>query len=306
MADDRRRFLTGGALAGAVLLAGAAKGRAAGDPSPMVVMPMPPTATVTEGVAHLPEADLWYSDTGGPGEPILLLHPLTGSGHVWGYQQPVFAGAGYRTIAYSRRDYRGSGSGPAERPGTGADDLRALVDHLGIGRFHAVGTAGGAFVAAAFAIAWPERLHTLTLACTVVRAEGEGLPALQSAMADPAIAALPADLRELGPSYRALDPIGHARWKELAAQARNGGASVSQPPGAMVTLTALSALRVPTLLMAGDADLIAPPPFARLFARSIPNSELVILTESGHSGYWERPDQFNRAVLDFIGRHRGG
>jgi pimeloyl-ACP methyl ester carboxylesterase len=41
----------------------------------------------------------------------------------------------------------------------------------------------------------------------------------------------------------------------------------------------------------------------RMIARHIPNSELVIVAESGHSPYWEQPEFFNRTVLDFIGRH---
>jgi len=60
---------------------------------------------------------------------------------------------------------------------------------------------------------------------------------------------------------------------------------------------------VPTLLIAGDADLWQPPAMTRMLARHIPNSELVIVPEAGHSIYWERPDVFNSTVLDFIGRH---
>ena len=57
------------------------------------------------------------------------------------------------------------------------------------------------------------------------------------------------------------------------------------------------------LLIVGDADLWQPPALMRLFKHNIPNSELVIVPEAGHSVYWERPDAFNSAVLDFFGRH---
>jgi pimeloyl-ACP methyl ester carboxylesterase len=40
-----------------------------------------------------------------------------------------------------------------------------------------------------------------------------------------------------------------------------------------------------------------------MLARQIPNSEFVVVPEAGHSFYWERPDIFNSAVLDFIGRY---
>ena len=57
------------------------------------------------------------------------------------------------------------------------------------------------------------------------------------------------------------------------------------------------------LLIAGDADLWQPPTMTRMLARHIRNSEFVVVPEAGHSIYWERPDIFNSAVLDFIDRH---
>ena len=52
-----------------------------------------------ELMADVPGAKLWGWDTGGHGEPIVLLHPNTGSAASWGYQQPVFARAGHRVVA---------------------------------------------------------------------------------------------------------------------------------------------------------------------------------------------------------------
>ena len=60
---------------------------------------------------------------------------------------------------------------------------------------------------------------------------------------------------------------------------------------------------MPTLLVTGTADLVTPPSIMRMIARHVPNNELVIIPEAGHSPYWEQPEIFNRAVLDFIGRH---
>ena len=71
----------------------------------MTPIPIPAQAPAKEGVAQIPDTRLWYWDTGGTGVPIVLAHPATGSGLIWGYQQPVFAKAGYRVIGYSRRGY---------------------------------------------------------------------------------------------------------------------------------------------------------------------------------------------------------
>ena len=67
-----------------------------------------------------------------------------------------------------------------------------------------------------------------------------------------------------------------------------------------ITFSLLETITVPTLLITGDADLYAPPAVLRLFAARIKNSESVIVPEAGHSGYWEQPEIFNHAVLDFI------
>ena len=62
-------------------------------------------------------------------------------------------------------------------------------------------------------------------------------------------------------------------------------------------------IKVPTLLITGGADLYAPPPILRMFAARIKGSQAVIVPEAGHSTYWEQPEVFNRAVLDFIRKH---
>jgi len=113
-----------------------------GQPA-MAPMPIPAQVSAKTGTAQLPDTRLYYWDTGGDGPAIVLLHPATGSAMIWGYQQPAFAKAGYRVIGYSRRGYYNSAPYEPAKPGTGADDLRALADQLGLQRFHAVASAAG-------------------------------------------------------------------------------------------------------------------------------------------------------------------
>ena len=94
---------------------------------PLAPVPMPPQAPAKEGIAELADSRLWFWDTGGTREPIVLLHPASGSGLIWGYQQPVFAKAGYRVIGYSRRGYINSAPFDRSNAGIGSEDLRALV-----------------------------------------------------------------------------------------------------------------------------------------------------------------------------------
>ena len=84
---------------------------------PMIPVPIPIQVAVKAGMAQLPDTRLGYWDTAGAGQPILLLHPASGSALIWLYQQPAFAEAGYRVIAYSRRNYYNSDPAPADNPG---------------------------------------------------------------------------------------------------------------------------------------------------------------------------------------------
>src|SRR4029450_9467603 len=125
--------------------------------------PPPPQPPAKEAVATIPGTQLWHWDTGGPGVPIVLLHPATGSGLIWGYQQPVFAKAGYRVVGYSRRGYINSAPFDRNNPGFGSEDLRALVDHLGLGRFHLVASAAGGSIASDFTFSYQPPLLSLTI-----------------------------------------------------------------------------------------------------------------------------------------------
>jgi alpha-beta hydrolase superfamily lysophospholipase len=152
---DRRALLLTGAAAGVGLFGG--RGRAAAaEPKLLAAQtrwsPPPPQVPAMEGVLQLPDVKLWYWDTGGKGEPIVLLHAFTGSGTCWGYQQPVFARAGYRVIAYSRRGHHRSETGPIDRTGSASGDLHEVIEALKIDRFHVVGTAAGGFVGPDYAL----------------------------------------------------------------------------------------------------------------------------------------------------------
>jgi pimeloyl-ACP methyl ester carboxylesterase len=123
-------------------------------------------------------------------------------------------------------------------------------------------------------------------------------------MRPPEFERLPLELRELGPSYRATEPQGVQRWLELSTSGQQPtGPASSTAVAVPVTFAALAALRMPTLLLTGDADLYTPPAVLRLFGEHMPNAELFIVPDSGHAANWENPEAFNRALLRFLRRH---
>lgn len=265
-----------------------------------------PVPRYPEGAyATVPGARLYYIDTGGSGTPVVFMHAATGSSQSWTYQIPAFTAAGYRLIAFDRRG-RGRteivpASGP--QPGTGADDLHALLDVLGMDRIHLVGTAAGAFTTLDFAVSWPRRLHSLVAANSIYGIQDAAFQALITGLRpQPQFNALPPDFRELGPAYRATNPEGVQRWLEIE---HNGQPSEPVPPQETrhrLTFDLIETIRRPTLLITGGADLYAPPPVQQVLAERLPHAETLVIPEVGHAAYWEQPDIFNQTILTFLQR----
>jgi len=269
--------------------------------NPMVPLPIPEQVPAKEGMAALPGTNLGYWDTGGTGQPVVFLHPASGSALVWLYQQPVFAKAGYRVIAYSRRNYYNSDSAPNQNPGSASVDLQNFVDYLGVNQFHLVSSAAGGSVAADYALSYPEHLLSLTVSSNNLAARNGYIAEAAEKIKSKEWDDLPRWFRELGPSYRAVNPEGVAKWIELNEKSETGRGA-RQNLVNVVTPDKLESLKVRTLLVTGDADMFTPPSIMRMIARQVPNNELVIVPECGHSPYWEQPELFNRTVLEFIRR----
>lgn len=262
---------------------------------------MPEQVAAKEAMSDLGDTKLWYWDTGGEGEVIILIHAATQSCESWGFQQPVFAKAGYRVIAYSRRGYRNSDLGDKANPGCGATDLKNLMEHLGVQRAHLVGVAHGSYFALDFAISFPDQVLSLCLSSSMLGITDAEYRELYGLYLPKFFAQLPHDFQELGPSYRAGSPAGVAFWNEITERARPGGRVMPTFLSKMSWAQARE-LRMPVLLMTGDADLYTPPAVLRVQAASLPQAECKFISESGHSPNWERPDVFNDYVLGFIGK----
>ena len=272
-----------------------------GIDDPMLPVPIPEQVPAKEGMAELPGTRLGYWDTGGGGEPIVLLHPASGSALVWLYQQPVFAKAGYRVIAYSRRNYYNSDLAPENNPGTASEDLQHLVEFLQLDRFHLLGSAAGGSVAADYALSHPERLLSLTVSSNNLAAANGYIADTAAKIRTKEWDDLPRWFRELGPSYRGANPAGVAKWTELNHISETGKGA-RQKLVNVVTPEKLGTLTARTLLMTGAADMFTPPSITRMIARHIPDNQVVIVPECGHSPYWEQPEFFNRIVLGFIAK----
>ena len=258
---------------------------------------------LAKGLAPSEGVHLFYTDSGGNGVPVVLMHAATGSVRAWEHQTPALVKAGYRVIAFDRRGWGRTTVDPNTPPGTAADDLIALMDSLHIDRVHLVGTAAGGFVTFDTALSFPSRLRSIVVANSIGGVQDPEFLELGRRLRPAEFTAMPPELREVSPSYRAANPEGTRKWVELEKMSRQAGAPPAQPLKNVITFAKLESINVPALLLTGDADMFSPPPVLRMFAMHIRHAETVVVPEAGHSTYWEQPDAFNRAVLAFIRKH---
>ena len=257
-----------------------------------------------QGYADLPGVRLWFTDTGGSGIPVVLLHANTGNSDSWQYNIPAFEKADYRVIAFDRRGWGRSRADPSTgpQPGTVAEDLQALANFLQLDKFHLVGIAGGGFVALDYVLTHPERLLSLMLAASTGQVTDPLLTEMSARTRSPEYNALPVQFREISFSYLATNPEGLKKWLDINSRSQQPGAP-SQPALIQKTLPMLETIKVPALLLPGDNDLTAPPYIMRVLAAHISGSQLSVIPEAGHSANWEQPEIFNRFVLEFFSRH---
>jgi pimeloyl-ACP methyl ester carboxylesterase len=251
----------------------------------------------------LPNVKLWVTDSGGTGDPVILLHANTGTSDNWEKQTPTLVQAGYRVIAFDRPGWGKSVVHEGMKPISVAEDLDALVDHLKLNKFHLVGVAGGGYIAMDYAAWRPERLKSLIVAASGLGLMGDDeAETFRKRAAIPGFDRLPPEVREMSPSYRGMNPEGVARWKEIEQHAMQAGAVVP-PLRTPNTDEKVASITTPILVIAGDVDLTTPSAAIRLWAKHLKTYDWLLIPEAGHAVAWEQPDAFNQGVLAFLRKH---
>jgi pimeloyl-ACP methyl ester carboxylesterase len=265
-------------------------------PSQQAWSPPPAQAPVTEGLVQLTNTRLWCWDTGGAGAPVVLLHPFSGSHESWPYQQPVLAAAGYRVVGYSRRGHYRSDLLDQSGPGSDAEDLAELLDHLKIDRPHVIAAAAGGGTVRDSLRLWPDRFQSLVMASSVALAPSRPGASVRS-LFPKTWWELPASLRELSASYRFAYPEGARLWEEIEARSATGVDLLDRKQVAIDP-----ASLPPILAVTGEADASLSPPQLRKFAEAVPSAQIAVFAEAAHAVFWEQPDGFNKLVIDFLGQ----
>jgi 3-oxoadipate enol-lactonase len=262
-------------------------------------------------IAHVNGIDLNYELEGEGPSTIVLINGLADDLQSWGFQMEDVLAAGHRVLRFDNRGI-GQSSTPPGPYSTRmlADDAKALVDHLGLGAFHLMGVSMGGMIAQEYALAYGSDLVSVTFACTYA-APGPFCSRLISRWHDTAVAAgVPTVMRDVV-LWAFTVPFFEDRPEELAGfEAELAGITMSTDAYLAQlaairmhdTTARIGALAVPTLVLAGDEDILIPVRLSRQLHALIPGAEWRT-TPGGHACVWERPDEFNRTFLDFVARH---
>ncbi len=244
-------------------------------------------------------------DVQGEGPPLLLINGLGFGRWAWFKQLPAFT-RHFRTITFDVRGERGLRHGVADL----TEEVVALLDHLGVGKTHVLGTSLGGFVAQELALARPDLVERLVLVCTSYG--GRGPEAMSpGAMADMmGLGTFSADAAARKALEAATDDVYRAeqpeefeqivRWR-LADSPSAVSYYEQARAGARFDLSGdVGHITSPTLVIHGAHDRYVPQANAAALAEAIPGAKLRVLDAAGHLVFIERFGDVNREVVRFL------
>lgn len=258
--------------------------------------------------------ELWIEEEGS-GPPLVFVHEFGGDVRVWRPQIDHFRDR-FRCVAYNARGYAPSTVPEDENEygvGIALADLRGVLDALNIEKAHLVGLSMGAYNILRFALEYPERVLSITVASG---GSGSFPPTRSHFIAETKTTAtmmlnsptLAQSTLYDGPTRVQLKRKRPAEWQEFSTNfakfsAKGAGNTLRRVQAERASLydfeDPLAASNVPTLLMIGDEDelVIEVNVFLK---RTMPLAGLLVVPKSGHLINLEDPDIFNRALDEFL------
>jgi non-heme chloroperoxidase len=267
----------------------------------------------------LSKVGVHVEDTGGLGRPVVLIHGWPLSGESWRSQIAAFASAGYRVVAYDRR-----GFGASDKPGGGfdydtlTDDLDGLMTELNLIDVTLVGfSMGGGEVARYVSKFGESKLRSVVFAAAVPPAMMKSDDNPDGPLMPKQAAKMSADLTADRDSFfdqfttRFFSVNGVLAVTEAQRQGAIKLCHQSEQKAALGCMKSfgtedfrhdLTKITVPTLVIHGDSDGVVPieGSGARTHA-AIAHSQLVVLAGAPHGCNVSHANEFNQALLDFLG-----
>src|SRR5215467_8954183 len=247
----------------------------------------------------------------GSGPVVTMSHSLACNLHMWDEQAAALAGR-YTVVRFDTRGH-GQSSAPegAYSLDQMGDDLKGLLDGLGIRETHFVGLSMGGMIGQVFALEYPAMIQSLALCDTTSRYPAAAAPiwadrikTVEAKGMDPMVG--PTLERWFTAPFRA---------RETAMMQKVGAMIGSTPPQGYVgcchaipkidVTDRLKELRCPALIIVGEEDPGTPVEMAREIHAALPGSQLAILRSASHLSNVEQPEEFNRALLGFLDKAAG-
>jgi pimeloyl-ACP methyl ester carboxylesterase len=267
--------------------------------------------------ARSPDGAKLYYEECGTGLPVLFVHEYAGDWRSWEPQMRQLSRQ-YRCITYSQRGYP-----PSDVPADGTrysqelarDDVRALLEHLGIDRAHIVGHSMGAYTALHVGLDYAERCLSLTVAgCgwgsePATREQSAALGRdIARMFREEGIAAAGTKYADFAmrQQYKWKDPRGWEEFRSWLTEHSAQGHALTmehvqlERPTLRQLEPRLKQLTVPTLIVTGDEDW-ACLDGSVLLKKTIDTAALLVLPRAGHTINSEEPAKFNAALLEFFG-----
>ena len=223
----------------------------------------------------------------GEGEPVVLVHGLSGSTRWWSRNVPALA-EHYRVYLVNL-----PGFGTIRRPGRrrfvlaeAASWLLAWMEAVGLESVHLVGHSMGGYLALKIAARRPDSVRKLALVDPAGMPQGRTMLGHLGPLLFAARYATPAFLPVLARDALYAGPVTLLRAaRDLLAEDVRGD---------------LRRVRAPTLLVWGEKDPLIPPSAGGLMRAEIPDSRLLVIEGAGHNPMFDRPQEFDRALLAFL------
>lgn len=246
-----------------------------------------------------------YADSGGTaiyyevegdeaGTGLLFAHGAGGNAGIWYQQVEYFVGLGYRCVTFDHRTFARTPADPATcHPQQFRDDALAVLDAAGVARAHVVGQSMGGFTVLRLALDAPERVLSLTMSATP-----GGLP---NDNPTPAVRGLLSSTGSGGDGVIATmsratlqDPLKVRLYRVINGfNTQFSFANLGALGGYVVSFDEAQALGCPVLFIAGAEDPLFPASLLQSYVPHLPNAACEVVTDAGHSPYFEQPEMFN-------------
>jgi pimeloyl-ACP methyl ester carboxylesterase len=251
-------------------------------------VPLPPAMPTPResGLAPVDDIQMYYAIYG-EGDPVLLIHGGLGNADEFGYQVPALAESHEVIVADGRGHGRSTSSDKPWSHALFADDYVALLDYLKIDKTALVGWSDGAVVGLDIAIRHPERLSRLFANGANYTAAGFKASAGDTPTFKAGFAHCAADYARMSPTPAGFDAMV-ARMSEMWA---------TTPDYAK---DQMRGIHVPTVIFDGDHDEGIEPAHSAEMAELIPGAKLIIMKDASHFAMWQKPDEFNAILLEFL------